>query len=438
MAFESIDSLASRLKELGASRIFFKLLSENDNSKQQIYFGGSFNVLQVIPHGEIRSDPGVKRKNYKAPVNLSWIDSDGRIEKATNAQLILYPDYPEVRLSGFLRGCSIAPAELMQSLPRRQGRVLFLGISTSGSMHAYAADAGSPIASEAYQYEAANSNCKVATVFNEVRIVDGAKDSRRDLLERLWRLHREGWISGVRLNASGEEGPCNSRNCGGYTLEASFGIIPNGRSEPDFRGWELKAHTKGGRVTLMTPEPTLGHYRQFGVESFVRKYGHEREGGDIYFTGQHSVGVQNATTRMTLILDGYDRVSQPRGAVDGALNLYGPQGELAAGWSFADLLAHWSRKHSNAVYVPYESREAGGREYRYGRLVTLGVGASFEKYLEALSSGVVKYDPGPKVEVGPLGRTRTKARSQFRATFSQLPKLYDSVTEVLLPIDRDT
>jgi hypothetical protein len=31
-----------------------------------------------------------------------------------------------------------------------------------------------------------------------------------------------------------------SSNCGGYTLEAELGATPNGYSEPDFMGWEIK------------------------------------------------------------------------------------------------------------------------------------------------------------------------------------------------------
>jgi hypothetical protein len=34
--------------------------------------------------------------------------------------------------------------------------------------------------------------------------------------------------------------PCKSPQCGGYTLEAELGITPNGYSEPDFMGWEVK------------------------------------------------------------------------------------------------------------------------------------------------------------------------------------------------------
>ena len=46
-------------------------------------------------------------------------------------------------------------------------------------------------------------------------------------------------------------------------------IIPNGRSEPDYMGWEMKAYSSG-RITLMTPEPDGGMYGEAGVKAFVR------------------------------------------------------------------------------------------------------------------------------------------------------------------------
>lgn len=436
MTFESIDALRSRYRILGASRMFFKILSENDNSKQQIYVGGSFEVLQVIPHGDVREEPGFGRPNYKAPLDFRWIDSQGRVARAEYAQLILYPKYPEVRLSGFLRGCDIAPSRLMAALPRRAGRVLFLGVSPKGTTYAYAASPDSAIALEAIRRETSQSDRKIASVFSEISLVDESPDSRRDLLQRLWQLHREGWVAGVRLDSEGRRHPCNSSNCGGYTLEAAFGVLPNGRSAPDYRGWELKAHTRGGRVTLMTPEPTLGFYRDQGAGAFVRKFGRRRSEGDFYFTGQHQVGSRNSTTRMTMRMVGYDPVSSPRGEVGGALHLCNTDGEVAAGWSFADLLALWSRKHANAAYVPYELRRGAIREYRYDRTVTLGTGASFEKFLAALFGGVIRYDPGPKVTMGRSGNWTVKPRSQFRVAFSGIRSLYEDVCEVLLPIDR--
>lgn len=108
--FDGKDTLVRFMTEHGADRILFKCLAENDNSKQQIYFGGSFEALNQIPFGEVYPDNiNGKVPNYKAAVQFYWISYEGQIECAPKAQLILYPKYPEVRLSGFLQYCSIAP-----------------------------------------------------------------------------------------------------------------------------------------------------------------------------------------------------------------------------------------------------------------------------------------------------------------------------------------
>lgn len=43
------NQLCDCFKGYGASEIIFKELSENDNSKNQVYLGGSYEVLQEIP-----------------------------------------------------------------------------------------------------------------------------------------------------------------------------------------------------------------------------------------------------------------------------------------------------------------------------------------------------------------------------------------------------
>lgn len=85
------------------TRIFCKHLSENDNTKQQIYLGGNFEVLSFFPFGEITAYSELATPNYKENHWTSFeFDIDSQ-EKAIGAQLILYPKYPEVRLSGFAR-----------------------------------------------------------------------------------------------------------------------------------------------------------------------------------------------------------------------------------------------------------------------------------------------------------------------------------------------
>lgn len=99
---------------------------------------------------------------------------------------------------------------------------------------------------------------------------------------------------------------CDAPNCGGYTLEAELGIMPNGYAEPDFMGWEVKQYgvdsfsrVGSATITLMTPEPTEGLYVSQGVEHFIRTYGYPDQNGRpdrLNFGGVHKAGVLHDRT----------------------------------------------------------------------------------------------------------------------------------------------
>ncbi len=410
-----------------------KQLAENDNSKQQIYLGGSFEILKLLPYGPIRAEKAVKRQNFKTPLNFAWIDAHGAVESANGAQLILYPDYPEVRLSGFLAGCSIAPSADLRPLPKEErrhnnapdGRALVLGVTDDDRILAYLAVVGSAVSRD-LEARLASGRASREGVLWDLPLAGVAP--RSALLARLKAIIHGGWHAGVKLDAHGNPRPYQARNGGGYTLEALFGIRPNGRSEPDFMGWELKAYS-GNRITLMTPEPDRGLYGAKGVEAFVRKYGRVLSPDRMYFTGVHRVGVQCATTGQTLEIIGFDAALGKLEDIDGGIELRDDKGKLSAGWSFSRLIEHWGRKHASAAYVPYESCSVPARAYRYLSPVLLGVGTDFARYLTQLAAGVVVYDPACKVE-GMSTKPTPKARSQFRVSAARLRTLYATLESV--------
>lgn len=425
------------MQELGVIRLYMKPLAENDNCKQQVYFGGSFEVLQQLPFTDIREEPGGKRPNFKAGLNFFWINSMGHEERAPGAQLILYPDYPEVRLSGFLRGCSLAPSRDMQPLPPGQrrhnngpdGRILFLGITESGLIYAYLATADSDI-SRAFTGCQSNSKFDQSGVF--WTIIIGAKTASREaLIKTLEHIHAHGWHQGCRLNKYGKAIPYNALNGGGYTLEALLGIKPNAKAEPDFLGWEIKAFGSD-RITLMTPEPDIGYYGVNGVKAFVRKYGRAISGDVLYFTGSHKVGILCPTSGQTMELSGFDEIKGKISDVSGGIFLRAPSGELSAGWSYKGLIEHWGRKHAAAAYVPYNRRYKSAPEYFYKSPIFIGEGTDFDMYLKAMYSGSIIYDPASKVMDASMPNSRVKARSQFRVSFRNLPTLYKKFSIISL------
>lgn len=419
------------MRDAGATRLLVKTLSANDNSKNQIYFGGDFGVVNIIPSGTPMAvtSGAAATPIFKAPVQLAWLRSDGPPAPAPFAQLILYPQYPEVRLSGFLRAAEWAPSEVMtQRIP---GRALLLGVTPAGLLVAHAAMPDSKVATELRETAAHES----IGIFQRyaLNITEATGSSRELLLRELCRISGKGWIPGWTLLPDGSSRPCNATNCVGVTLESELGILANARSEPDFLGWEVKAHTvrklsgdAGGALTLMTPEPTGGVYREEGVVEFVRRYGYDDKRGRAgrrNFGGIHRVGRVCAATGLMLLLDGYDTAAQKLTRADGQLALTDTKGIVAAAWTFSDLLMHWSRKHANTAFVPAIRRQMMSSEYRFGERILLASGSDYLQLLRAFAVGVAYYDPGIKVETV-LGSPTAKRRSQFRVRRAHVGRLY--------------
>lgn len=412
----------------GCKTIYVKRLAPNDNSKNQIYLGGSFDILNIFPTSDIICEPkgNWTKDRFKASVRFSWITETGKLVPAPSTQLVLYPKYPEVRLSGFLKGCPVAPSDLMAS--RLEGRLLFMSVSANGEVISYAASGQSVLASEFNRLH----NLKMHGVFQVIEIVAGQINRERLLYEML-RIHNMGWIQSKRLDKFKEIKPCLSPNCGGYTLEAELGITPNGYSEPDFMGYEIKQfHASnfsrfGSEViTLMTPEPTSGFYVDSGVEEFIRKYGYKDKLGRpdrMNFGGIHKVGNTNPLTSLKLDLAGFDVTTNKITSVDGRISLIDKHGDEAASWSFASLLSHWNRKHNLACYVPSQSIKTPVLHYRYGNNLIIGNGTNFIFFLNQMHTGNVYYDPGIKLENASTEPT-TKRRSQFRIKSGNIRNLY--------------
>jgi len=438
MEFKSLDDLIKCFTRLGANRIYCKFLAENDNTKQQIYLGGSFDVLKLLKYGDIRAEPGGKRPNFKAPLNLEWVNAFGKSAPAPGAQLILYPDYPEVRLSGFLRGCPLAPSEHLQPIRAAErrfnngpdGRVLFLGV-TPDKVLAYLSVAGGPVASEIARNPPPPALAQ-SDILREVSII-AIKNPKDLLFDRLREIiyAENPWHPSMRLDKNGTPRAYRAKNGGGYTLEALFGIIPNGRSAPDYMGWEIKAYS-GSRVTLMTPEPNAGFYGEHGVEAFLRRYGRHVGEDTLYFTGAHYVGEACSTTGKTLAIAGFDATTGKIIDVEGGVRLIDKHGDVSAEWSFSRLMEHWGRKHAAAAYIPYSKSKNSPPEFQYKNPVLIGEGTDFQLFLGALAAKIIVYDPGPKLENANGLRSKTKARSQFRININQLSNIYFSLKAYIL------
>lgn len=177
----------------------------------------------------------------------------------------------------------------------------------------------------------------------------------------------------------------------------------------------------------MTPEPTGGIYRDEGVDSFIHKFGYADTAGRpdrLNFGGIYDTNRDfHQKTGLKLILDGYDGTTGKIDDINGGIVLVSTKDEIAARWKFVDLIAHWNRKHAQAVYVPSMFRNPPP-EYCYGPRIMLCVGTDFGILLHAIAQGLVYYDPGIKMEAVSSGRPKIKRRSQFRVNHRDLHMLY--------------
>ena len=430
MMFKALKSV---FRTAGCSRLIVKPLAPNDNSKNQVYFGPDFQAVNLLPHGNVIADGS----RFKAPLDFHWMDASGVLSVAPHSQLILYPQYPEVRFSGFLRGSKNAPKELMAS--RLQDRILLLGLGDSNRVIGHVIGGQSPLRNQIVDEIRSGRDIPIG-VFHELSLSESGRDPVRDLLATLGRVHQLGWIGGQILRSDGTITPTNAANACGYTLESMLGVSANSAADPDFQGWELKSLTVkqlgsvplSHRMTLMTPEPKAGIYRDQGVLEFVRTYGYPDKSGipdRLNFGGQFRVGQREPNTGLTMVLDGYSAApGEVSGRIDtptGGLVLRDDFGNVAAMWPYPELISHWNRKHARAAYVPAISRiENGERQFKFDRQVFLGVQTDFLRFLGSMNLGQIVYDPGIKVEGNSTSTPITKRRSQFRTKFEHLSLLY--------------
>jgi hypothetical protein len=168
------------------------------------------------------------------------------------------------------------------------------------------------------------------------------------------------------------------------------------------------------------------------VEAFIRKFGYPDKNDKpdrLNFGGVHRAGERQPSTGLTMQLAGYDYAQGKITDASGAIALVSDAGEVAAAWPFSGLLAHWSRKHTRAAYVPSMRRTEPNWQYAYGARVRLAQRTDGLRLLKALASGAVYYDPGIKLEQAST-KPAVKRRSQFRIASKSIAALYESVEVV--------
>lgn len=437
----SLDTVFDLFRAQGVKELLYKVLPQNANSKNQVYLASDLSQLGKLPTGEVHAHESVSRKNggaeavFRASLEFYWLDEMGGANLAPEAKLIVYPQYPEVRFSGFLRGCTKAPSNLWTKEHRgtEPDRILIFGVGNGKKIFGLTLPPEAPAAKETRAGEPHDE-------YGLLQILP-FPDQERDngfqaLMQRLCTIHRRGWVASTRLNREGILVPCNASNCGGNTLESLLEIRSNGYALPDFQGWEIKARNVSNvmwptstTVTLFTPEPDSGLYVTEPFAAFMARYGYPDRNGRpdrLNFGGRHIAnGLKHHLTGLRMILDGYNPTSGLTNA-NGAIRLIDDADREVMAWSFAKIMEHWKIKHAHAAFVPCEGQTQPERKYRYGADVLLCEGAEFRLVLKSIACGALFYDPGIKLEGISSDHPTPKKRSQFRINSKNLPALYKS------------
>ena len=443
----TLAGLKDLMQKAGVRKLYCKRLAPNDNSKNQPYLGPDLTAINIIPSGPTTAEITKSNKIgaageliFKAPLKMYWLSPSGEQLLAPDAKIILYPQYPETRFSGFLNNSKVKLSEWMDPAKRGRsvGRCLFLGVADDNKILSFLSVPDSQLSNEISEI---HSSLEREGIFFDIPF-SGEADSKSQLLTRLQEISGRGWIQGVRLQ-NGMRVACNSPHCGGYTLETLLGISPNGYSEPDFLGWEVKQYNvpnfrrlHSSIITLMTPEPNGGIYKANGVGNFIRRYGYpDRKGRPdrINFGGVHRYSDKNALTGLKLELLGFDEQSNRITDLNGGVALIDESGNAAAIWGFAKLIDHWKKKHNKAVYIPSLSLVGATRSYKYGNVIKLCEGTDFLNVIASIRKKSIYYDPGLKIENASTA-PRIKCRSQFRIKSGDIDTLYDRVENLDLKL----
>lgn len=447
-----IQQVHDLLTRAGAESIWVKCLTRNHNSKQQVWLASDPSDLSFLPLGVPSYTPAKSQKKkagapvIQIPVPWHWVTPNGEFD-APNAKMCYYPQYPEVRFSGFLQGCKEAPSELLGESKRGHelNRCLFFGPvkDKDGTIsHVVGLVVGAPSSASHYVLDMDTFEeghiCpvkyKTEHTVGEISILEKALVKIIGRKITPWRM----------LNDGQQVRPYIAPNAPGLTLEAELGVGENAIPGPDFDVWELKAikqpsleRLSNHRVTLFTPQPDLGWTTRHSQAEFVLRYGHvsgtdeSGEPNEYYFTSGdiNRFGEDKDRAKLNLKLEGF--IDAKHFDPNGMIALYDKEtGELAAGWSYLKLLEHWQRKHDRAAYVPYLKEGRGdSTTVEFGPLITLGISTSFGLFLQAFQDGKAVYDPGVKITLK-NGKWTSHPRSQFRINLKDIGAIYQKVREV--------
>lgn len=450
MGIQSIEHVSGLFERHGVSQVYVKRLApKQDNEKNQIYLGsgldGATNLFPATIVARSPSESTEKRKSsqgkpkVEAQIDLAWLDRAGDLHDAPHARIIDYFQYPEIRFSGFMRGCDDPPDALRRDKQAEYGtRYLMLGVSDTGRT------IGLVLTELEDEIAQSFPDLPELGAFPSLRVLSfagGLGVSPTDmLLHEFGAVHRAGWHPSVILKPS-EKAPIPFRGNqgGGYTLEALLGVPANADKAPDRHGYEIKTYSKG-KISLMTPTADAGYEGEHTFREFLAQYGRPGRAGDgrVVFTGVHRCGSVNTATGCKLEVQGYNADDDSFTADTSKIIVAIVQestGLVISGWTFKKLADGWNKKHASATYVAREKRPHDGDEghdfdYRYFEDVFVCEGTDIWRLLRAINSGEVYFDPAHTIYANGQAKVRPQWRINTNRLHDCLRHLYREVRVV--------
>lgn len=452
MGIESVHQIQELFAPHGVTQVYVKHLApKQDNDKNQIYLGkGIDGIANILPSRDVveRAPSQSTKKAHsdqgspitEASLNLSWLSRDGALHRAPEARIINYFQYPEVRISGFLKGCDDPPDALRRtSLDKYGKRILLLGVARGvHTIGLVLTETEDPIVGDF-------PDLPPLPVQPLLRVMAFGDDVGRSptemLLEELTAIHLSGWCPSATLKPGCEDPePFRGNQGGGYTLEALLGVPRNSDAKPDKYGYEIKSFSPGKKISLMTPTADAGFEGDNTFRDFMAKYGNYRDDDSYALSGVYRCNQPNKKTGFVMRIEGYDPetqtfdedVSKIRIVIRDEVN----DVDVSA-WTFSKIANKWSEKHASACYVPRERRSHEGSaehdyDYRYLDYVYICEGTSVKRLFAAIHSGMVYYDPAHRIYANGKPSVRPQWRISTPRIEETLGYLYREVRSVPL------
>lgn len=445
MPVATFSQLSTLFERAGVRTLYFKRLApKQDNEKNQIVLGTNVTDLTSLfpaslslrapSTSELKRKSDLGRPITEGLLNFYWMDEQGNRFHAPNARLIDYFQYPEGRLSGFLKRCKWAPRAIRRRHQAKYGqRVLVMGSNAAGEVTALLlTEKDDPLSTTL----SSTGSTDVSNLLEIISISDGAILSpAEELKQKLRSVIAHGWHSSVR-NKAGVIIPFKGNQGAGYTLEALLGVATNASKEPDFLGHEIKSY-RGEKLSIMTPTADGGPEGEMSFRDFMDQYGlpSKKDDGSIRFTGLARAGSVSKGRGLSLRVEGYDATADVFD-VDPAricVQQYADAtGDVLSSWSAQKLADAWNAKHASAVYVKAEKgTDAEGRDqYRFLSPFHVCEGTDVWRLLRAIARGVVYYDPAHSIYQDGVAKVRPQWRISTTDFTSVLSQLYRQVSEV--------